>query len=300
MTAAGQNAKQRFLNLVDAINVWQKQGVRAPHKPLFLLTALAHYCGAPSGAIKFTDIEDKLGRLIAEYGPPRLQVHPEYPFWRLQNDGLWEVTANGEMERRTGNNDPRRTALRANEAQGKFPQWILALLRSEPKLVGETAERVLNAHFPRQVHERLLRDVGLPQAQGTGDREDPVESIREEALTAYRHRCALSGFGMQYGGDSYGIAPVLIRWPQAGGEVSVRNTLVLSSVFADLFVHGLITVTPKLRLRVAPTVEMSAEASTMLSSITERTIEVPLSDSLRPAKSNLRWHNDQVFRDVSI
>jgi len=36
-------------------------------------------------------LEPDLERLLFEFGPPRKAYHPEYPFWRLQNDGVWEV-----------------------------------------------------------------------------------------------------------------------------------------------------------------------------------------------------------------
>jgi putative restriction endonuclease len=44
--------------------------------------------------------------LLKEFGPPRQSYHPEYPFWRLQNDGAWEVHAAGSLKARKGNTDP--------------------------------------------------------------------------------------------------------------------------------------------------------------------------------------------------
>jgi hypothetical protein len=50
--------------------------------------------------MEFEGIEDELRHLLVQYGPPRKSVHPEYPFWRLQSYGLWQVEGGSALSRR--------------------------------------------------------------------------------------------------------------------------------------------------------------------------------------------------------
>ena len=52
--------------------------------------------------IPFAEVSRDLTELLKEFGPSRKSHHPEYPFWRLQNDGVWVVTADGGHARRQG------------------------------------------------------------------------------------------------------------------------------------------------------------------------------------------------------
>ena len=40
----------------------------------------------------YSEVDEAVRPLLEEFGPPRKSYHTEYPFWYLQNDGLWEVT----------------------------------------------------------------------------------------------------------------------------------------------------------------------------------------------------------------
>jgi putative restriction endonuclease len=59
-----------------------------------------------------------------EFGPRRQSYHPEYPFWRLQNDDLWELTNAEELETRRGNTDAKKTELLEHKVAGGFPPEI--------------------------------------------------------------------------------------------------------------------------------------------------------------------------------
>ena len=76
------------------LNVHQKDGVISPHKPLLLLLAL--------GALKedrdldWAEVKDRLGQKLVDLG---YRPHPEYPFLRLQNDQIWEVSGFQDTKR---------------------------------------------------------------------------------------------------------------------------------------------------------------------------------------------------------
>src|SRR5262249_50402985 len=99
-------------------------GQRAPHKPLLVLYALGRWSHGDTGAIPFRDVDRDLTPMLREFGPPRQSYHPEYPFWRLQNDGVWAVTAAGAMKARQRNSSLPKGELLAHDALGKT--WPLA------------------------------------------------------------------------------------------------------------------------------------------------------------------------------
>jgi putative restriction endonuclease len=61
------------------------------HKPLLLLGLLERYELGLAGQVTFREVKEPLTQALVMFGPPVKHVHPHYPFWRLQNDGLWEV-----------------------------------------------------------------------------------------------------------------------------------------------------------------------------------------------------------------
>ena len=76
--------------LVSGLSVWRRGDQRAPHKPLLLLYALARFSEGRRDLL-FSEVEPALRGLLDAFGAPRPAQHPEYPFWRLQNDGLWTL-----------------------------------------------------------------------------------------------------------------------------------------------------------------------------------------------------------------
>jgi putative restriction endonuclease len=91
--------RDAVLGLFDRLNVWSRGDQLAPHKPLLVLYALGRWSRGEPADIPFTQVDADLTGLLKEFGPPRQSYHPEYPFWRLQNDGVWVVHAAGPPHR---------------------------------------------------------------------------------------------------------------------------------------------------------------------------------------------------------
>jgi hypothetical protein len=58
--------------------------------------------------------------LLRDFGLLRKSDHPEQPFSRLQDDGVWTVTAPADLPLKTGDNIPRVTALRSDDVRARF------------------------------------------------------------------------------------------------------------------------------------------------------------------------------------
>src|SRR5438270_12084348 len=106
-----------ILTRFDALNTWRQGDQRAPHKPLLVLYALGRGQQGKS-EVTYAEAEPDLTALLREFGPPRKSDHPEQPFWRLQGDGVWTVTALSELPLKRGDGIPRVTALRSHDVRG--------------------------------------------------------------------------------------------------------------------------------------------------------------------------------------
>src|SRR3954470_4746803 len=148
--------REKLLKAFDQLTIWSRGDQRAPHKPLLVLYALGRWCRGDRAAVPFADVDRDLTDLLREFGPPRQSYHPEYPFWRLQNDGVWTVQASGALKARKNNTDPPKSELLAHNARGTFSNEVQSALRSDPPLVASIAARLLEGHFPESLHPDIL------------------------------------------------------------------------------------------------------------------------------------------------
>jgi putative restriction endonuclease len=197
--------RDSVLRLFDKLNVWSRGDQRAPHKPLLVLYALGRWGRGEAGDIPFKQVDPDLTGLLKEFGPPRQSYHPEYPIWRLQNDGVWVVHATGPLTPRQGNTDAKKSDLVAKDAAGGFTPEVQAALRSDPALVSEVAARLLENHFPESIHADILNAVGLTPGvdEAAAKKRDP--RFRQRVLTAYEYRCAVCGFDVRLGSVSIAL-----------------------------------------------------------------------------------------------
>jgi putative restriction endonuclease len=154
-------SRKDILDRINAMRTWKQQNEQAPHKPLLLLFALSRIANGHDRLISFKDLEEPLRDLLARFGPPRKSYHPEYPFWRLQNDGLWEVPGGSAFTPRQSNSDPPKSELIEKNATGGFPEAIYVALRRDTQLLGDVVAAILDGHFPPSLHEEICRELGI-------------------------------------------------------------------------------------------------------------------------------------------
>lgn len=184
----------RFENLIT----WIGGDQRAPHKPLLVLLALGEWTRG-NKAVRFSDAAAPLTELLRRFGPARKTYHPEYPFWRLQRDGVWEVYGVYQIPI-SQDGGATKGALLAADAIGRFTQDVQVEFDADPKLIDQLARRLLEVHFPTSLHEDILDAIGLeldlPRAGGGG--RDP--NFRKRVLTAYQQQCAICGLQLLLSG----------------------------------------------------------------------------------------------------
>ena len=85
--------RETLLTNIKNMNIWKKHDQRAPHKPLLILYALAQLQANQKQWLDYRIVSEDLRRLLIDFGPYRKSYHPEQPFVRLANDGIWQLEA---------------------------------------------------------------------------------------------------------------------------------------------------------------------------------------------------------------
>ena len=83
-----------WVERLTALRQYQHNGKRVPHKPLLVLMALGRLAETGSSELPWSETEERLANLIAEFGPSTRTGRRQsaaYPFTRLRTDGVWEA-----------------------------------------------------------------------------------------------------------------------------------------------------------------------------------------------------------------
>jgi putative restriction endonuclease len=286
--------REQVLTAINNLSVWRRADERAPHKPLLLLLALARLQQGGDRLIPFVEIDDPLARLLRQFGPPRRTVHPEYPFWWLRSDGLWDVISAAPLTPRTGSTDPPRGELIDKGARGGFPEPVWQLLKSSPQLVDTIIRTVLDAHFPASIHEDIQNYVGLAllsEAAGSGTARSP--RFAEEVIRAYGRCCAVCGYDVKIGSSEVGLEAAHIKWRQAGGPDDVANGLALCAVHHKALDRGAIGISVDREILVSCDIHGQSVAFWFEPF---RRLATPSRSEWLPRSVFIEWHLNEVFR----
>ena len=292
--------RHSLLDRFDKLNIWSRGDQRAPHKPLLVLYALGRWSQGQPAEVSFKELDPDLTALLREFGPPRQSFHPEYPFWRLQNDGVWEVHATKPLTARQSNTDAKKSELLSKNAIGSFTPEVQAALRSEPALVTTIAARLLESHFPESIHPDILAAVGLTLGEDeivTRKKRDP--QFRQRVLLAYEYRCAICGFDLRLGTVPIALDAAHIRWHQAGGPDVESNGFALCVLHHKVFDLGAFTVNGDGVLLVSHMVNGSVGLQETLLKHHGTVVRPPQRREWKPATAALDWHAKEVFKGAA-
>ncbi|MFE3852403.1 phosphorothioated DNA-binding restriction endonuclease [Streptomyces griseorubiginosus] len=287
-----------WLERAASLRQWSRDEVRAPHKPLLLLYALARFQADTEGELRYSAVEADLKQLLAEYGPTR-KTTPAYPFHHLVSDGVWEV----HTERGAGSPGTGVRELRASGAAGRLAPDLRAALRQEPSLLGRMARVLLDLHFPPSLHQDLCGAVGLELELAETDALAPPERrqrdrrMRELVLTAYEYQCAFCGYDGMIDTAPVGLEAAHVRLWAFDGPDDVDNGLCLCSLHHKLFDKGVLGIGDGHRILVSQRfVGRSPAARDHVTALAGRPLIGP-QPGIRPIRAAHRsWHTSQVFR----
>ena len=272
-------------------------GEYLPHKPLLLLYALGQLADGKE-QIPFRDVDVQLGRLLKEFGPHRAKYHPEYPFWWLQTDTLWEVSSRESLERRKGGTIPKKSELIEKDATGSIPGDVRQVLLSDEQYIGIVARKVLERSFPQTIHQDILDAVGLTLAE-TARKAQRSRNFRRMVLRAYEYRCSVCGYDLRLVGNLAGLEAAHIMWRQVGGPDTVSNGLALCVLHHKIFDLGAFTVDTDGQTVVCSQEISGSTRKEWLLDFHGSKLRMPQSIGYTPGQKYLEWHRDTIFKGPS-
>ena len=277
-------------------------GARAPHKPLLVLYAIGRLLRDGVRLIPYSEVDEKLGDLLKEFGPRQTNIGTHYPFWRLRNDEVWEIP-NADNIGETANGDALISDLVYYNASGGFLEEIAEQFLNDSRLVSEVIQTLLYNNFPYSIHEDILQAVEIEsplqifQWQMPGSeqrRRDP--NFRPKILKAYKYKCAICGFDATLGTTSLALEAAHIKWHTHHGPDVVVNGLALCSLHHKLFDRGAFTLSREREICVSGHVRGTVGLEEWLMKFHGEQINFPQMISDYPAVEYLDWHVRAVFK----
>jgi putative restriction endonuclease len=137
------------------------------------------------------------------------------------------------------------------------------------------------AEFGRPIVEKLVARPFRDRAFSAG------------VVGAYKKTCAVTGLQIINGGGRAEVQAAHIRSVEDGGSDSIRNGVALSGTVHWMFDRGLISIDDDYSVLVAEA-KLPDAAKKMIRE--ERKLILPERPDLRPHKSYLKFHRDNVFK----
>ena len=287
--------RESVIQKFDTLRMWQRGDERAPHKPLLVLYAIGKLLRGENRLLPFTEVDERLGELLREFGPKRKVQRTQLPFWRLQSDGVWEIPGADSIEQSPGG-DVRRGDLFRFEVAGGFTEDIARQFQDDSSMVLGIVQNMLDAHFPDSIHEDILQATGIDLTfKSTGQQKrDP--NFRVNILKAYEYRCAVCGFDVRLGLQPVALEAAHIKWRQAGGPDLEVNGLALCSLHHKLFDRGAFTLSNELEVFVSDDAHGTAGFDEWLMRFHGEKLNFPQRQTYYPSESYTRWHVREVFQ----
>src|SRR4051812_33870313 len=287
------------LERLASLRQHQRNGRRAPHKPLLLLLALGRLAAKGSSATPWSVAEQQLADLISEFGPPSRTAPAQsaaYPFTHLRSDKVWVLDRDVPMDNLT----PLREGV-----TGQLEQSLERLLLGQPDAIPAVARSIVDSHFPSTVAPDVLLAVGFdPDEPAPGTAGDPAirrrsAAWRVEVIEAWDRQCAFCGFDGQAGGVPVGLEAAHVRWFALDGPDSLDNGLALCMLHHKLFDRGMLGLSDDLSIVVSRHFTARTRNGRAVYELHGHRLTARPGTPL-PAALQVRWHQGQVGQRAHV
>jgi putative restriction endonuclease len=275
----------------------QHDGKRSPHKPLLVLLALGQLASTGTSALRWSQVEGRLARLLEDYGPPSRTSAAQgaaYPFTRMRTDGIWILDHDVPMDRVR--------PLAQHDVVGRLaPNLEVAL--ADSRTLHAAARALVDAEFPATLAADVLADVGFdpdlvmttaaalsPTSRGRRDSSWPAR-----ILTAWDRQCAFCGYDGQLGRGSVGIEAAHVRWFTFDGPDTLDNGLALCSLHHKLFDRGALGLDTNYTVLISDHFTARTRAGRQVYELHGTALR-PRPGTALPADHHVAWHRQEVFK----
>ena len=287
--------RESIIQKFETLNISKQDGARAPHKPLLVIHAIGELMRGKDRLLPYSEIDKTLGELLSEFGTWRSRQNTHYPFWRLQNDGIWEVS-DADKVRRTDSGDAFKSDLINFDVRGGFTEEVASQLKTDANLASEIIWKLLDLHFTEGLLKPILNSTGVELTSQGIIRKKRASNFRTNVLEAYEYRCAVCGFDVRLGQNPVALEAAHIKWHGEDGPDEVVNGLALCSLHHELFDRGAFTLNYDLNILVSQDAKGNAGLYEWLKRFHGEKLNLPQWQKYYPDENFTRWHFKEVFK----
>lgn len=146
-----------IVKLFSSINCARLGEGYAPHKPILILLLLDRILNGHANHFPFAELDHDLKRLLEKYGSNNASNTRNEPFWRLKNDGLWDIIAPAELLQLSSTPSPNQ--LLESNAAGQLKPEIYVGLAGNPDLIAEIANMLVTQFIDSSARIPLLAEA---------------------------------------------------------------------------------------------------------------------------------------------
>ena len=146
-----------IIKLFSSINCARLGDGYAPHKPILILLLLERILNGHANSFSFTELDHDLKKWLEKYGSNNASNTRNEPFWRLKNDGLWDITSPPELS--SHNSTPTPNQLIEAKVSAQLKDDLYQGIRNTPELIAEIANVLVTQFISEPLQPSLLADV---------------------------------------------------------------------------------------------------------------------------------------------
>ncbi|MCX6300386.1 MAG: HNH endonuclease [Bacteroidetes bacterium] len=307
-----------FFKRIGSLNRATVNGLKAPHKPILLLSVIESIA---FGEILENKIEispllvarfkDNWNRLV---NTNIFQPNFALPFFHMQKEGFWKLkTYFGKEILVTSSHSIKSfSQLKESVAYSYLDSNLFALIQN-PKTRDEIYRFITVKYFGKlvtihkqyglvdEVTEQILNEPSIEyqkQIQIADDEEIFVRCgvFKRVVPKIYDYTCCVSGMRIISGYDIQMVDACHIVPFSVSHNDTISNGISLSPNLHRAFDRGLITLNENYRVVISKSfTEYPSE--NMLKLLEGKQILLPKDNKHYPSTENLKWHNDNVFKN---
>lgn len=109
-------------------------------------------------------VQGELKGLLERFGPRRKSTHTEYPFWRMRNDGVWEIDRPDLVTTNPRSGDAHPSSLLGQNIRGGLHEDDYDAFRQDRRLAWRIVDLLLDSHFPDSYRDDILQATRIDEA----------------------------------------------------------------------------------------------------------------------------------------
>lgn len=307
-----------FIKAFSKLNRATKNGIKAPHKPILLISVIQSIA---CGEIKENKIEitpqlvarfkDNWNWLVKEsYFKPNFAL----PFYHLTSDKFWFLQTYTGKEILLTSSLSIRSFLQLKEAVAyAFLDDSLYILLMQPESRDILYQFLLKSYFntsrPFTMQEGIFEEVANQILHDSpGKYQNIVEKADEEEIfirsgvfkrvvpQVYNYTCCISGMRIISGYDIQMVDACHIVPFAVSHNDTIANGIALSPNLHRAFDRGLVSISKEYRVVVSKAfTERSTDGS--IKTFEGKLIILPEGNRYYPSMENLEWHIKNVFKE---